>query len=297
MDNKRYYWIKLKTDFFNQETMDFLLSQKNGCEYIVLYQMLCLNTANSNGRLESKIGEMIVPYNADKIVRDCKYFDIDTVNIAMALYKRLGLIYEEEDSVLKISNYEDMVGSVYTDEHYKENNRLRQQRFREKQKLLKNSNVMLTENITLNNNVENRDKSIDIRDIDIKKENIKERKIFCKEIIDELIKDEEVKEAIYEFIKMRKLIKKPLTERALKQLINKLLTLSSVKEEQLQILDNSIINNWSNVYPLKKQTVIRNDYVRQEATPDWYGKRIKIQEALVEEQEEMKKILKEMKRN
>ena len=75
-DNKRYYWIKLKTDFFNQETVDFLLSQKNGCEYIVLYQMLCLNTANNNGEMCSKIGEMIVPYNVDKIVRDTKYFAI-----------------------------------------------------------------------------------------------------------------------------------------------------------------------------------------------------------------------------
>lgn len=39
---KRYYWIKLKTDFFNSDEMDFLLSQKDGCKYIVLYQMLCL---------------------------------------------------------------------------------------------------------------------------------------------------------------------------------------------------------------------------------------------------------------
>ena len=75
-DNKRYYWIKLKTDFFNQQTIDFLLSQKNGCEYIVLYQMLCLNTANNNGEMCSKIGEMIVPYNVEKIVRDTKYFVI-----------------------------------------------------------------------------------------------------------------------------------------------------------------------------------------------------------------------------
>ena len=107
MSNNRFYWIKLKTNFFNREDIDFLLSQKNGAEYVVLYQMLCLSTANNNGRLETKMGEIIIPYNADKIVRDCKYFDIDTVNVAMSLYKRLGLIYEEEqDGVLKISNYE-----------------------------------------------------------------------------------------------------------------------------------------------------------------------------------------------
>lgn len=110
-DNKRYYWIKLKTDFFNQQTIDFLLSQKNGCEYIVLYQMLCLNTANNNGEMCSKIGEMIVPYNVEKIVRDTKYFDFDTVTIALELFKKLGLVYEENDKILKISNFDEMVGS------------------------------------------------------------------------------------------------------------------------------------------------------------------------------------------
>lgn len=50
-DTKKYYWIKLRTDFFNQETIDFLLSQQNGCEYVVLYQMLCLQTANTGGSL------------------------------------------------------------------------------------------------------------------------------------------------------------------------------------------------------------------------------------------------------
>ena len=32
MENtKKYYWIKLKTDFFNISEIDFLLSQENGC--------------------------------------------------------------------------------------------------------------------------------------------------------------------------------------------------------------------------------------------------------------------------
>lgn len=109
-NEKKFYWIKLKVDFFRREEIDFLLSQKNGAEYVVLYQMICLNTANSDGKLETKIGEMIVPYNAEKIARDCKYFDVDTVNIAMTLYKKLGLIYEEQEGGLKIADFDDMVG-------------------------------------------------------------------------------------------------------------------------------------------------------------------------------------------
>ena len=65
--NKRYYWIKLKTDFFNLAEIDFLLSQKDGCQYIVLYQMLCLQTANNNGELSSRFGEIIIPFNVDKM--------------------------------------------------------------------------------------------------------------------------------------------------------------------------------------------------------------------------------------
>lgn len=159
-DNKRFYWIKLKTDFFNQETIDFLLSQKNGCEYIVLYQMLCLNTANNNGEMSSKIGEMIVPYNIEKIVRDTKYFDFDTVTVALELFKQLGLIYKEDDNVLRITDFKKMVGSETSSAK-------RVREYRERKKLLQcNTNVT--------QEIEYRDKSIENRDIDIEKDIEKE---------------------------------------------------------------------------------------------------------------------------
>ena len=108
---KRFYWIKLKTDFFNQETIDYILSQTNGCEYIVLYQMICLQTANNNGKLSTNIGEMIIPFDVDKIVRDTKYFNKDTVIVALELFKKLGLIYQDDNGVLSITGYDNMVGS------------------------------------------------------------------------------------------------------------------------------------------------------------------------------------------
>ena len=69
MEDKKYYWIKLKTNFFDLPTIDWIMSQNNGCEYIVLYQMLCLKTANTDGKLVSQIGEMLIPYDIEKIVR------------------------------------------------------------------------------------------------------------------------------------------------------------------------------------------------------------------------------------
>ena len=110
-EQKRFYWIKLKEEFFSDlEPIDWLISQKNGCEYVVLYLKLCLMTANKGGRLAMNIGEMIVPYDANKIARDTK-FDIDTVIVAMELFQKLGLVYEETDGVLKIPYVNEIVGS------------------------------------------------------------------------------------------------------------------------------------------------------------------------------------------
>jgi hypothetical protein len=67
-------------------------------------------TANKGGRLAMQIGEMIVPYDTNKIARDTK-FDIDTVIVAMELFQKLGLVYEETDGVLKIPYVEEIVGS------------------------------------------------------------------------------------------------------------------------------------------------------------------------------------------
>ena len=109
--DKTFYWIKLRTEFMSGETIDFLMSQKNGANYVVLYQMLIMKTINTKGYLCSKIGEVIIPYDVEKIQRDCKWFDIDTVRVAMELYAKLGLIYKNQDNVFIIANFEDMVGN------------------------------------------------------------------------------------------------------------------------------------------------------------------------------------------
>lgn len=87
------------------------MGQKNGANYVVLYQMLCLMTINTNGRLSRQIGEVIIPYDVDKIQRDTKWFSTDTVRVALGLYAKLGLIYQEKDGTLVLANHSEMVGS------------------------------------------------------------------------------------------------------------------------------------------------------------------------------------------
>lgn len=163
-NNKKFYWIKLRTDFFNLDEIDFLLSQKNGCEYIVLYQMLCLKTANNGGRLCMEIGEMMVPFDIEKIVRETKYFDFDTVAVALELFKKLGLVYEQNNNILKVAAIDEMVGSETSSAQ-------RVRKHREKKALQCNTNVTKT---MLQSNIE-----ID-KEIDIDKDKEKEKEIETK---------------------------------------------------------------------------------------------------------------------
>ena len=108
---KRYYWIKLKDSFMSSDEIDYLMSQPDGANYVVLYQMLCLKTINTGGCLVSQNAEMLIPYDAEKIQRECKWFSLATVRVALSVYKQIGLIFESPDGILAISNYSDIVGS------------------------------------------------------------------------------------------------------------------------------------------------------------------------------------------
>ena len=81
----------------------------------------------------------------------------------------------------------------------------------------------------------------------------KERKNTYDKIIDERITDADLKSLIYEFIKMRKLKKKPLTDRALTIQLNRLIKMSTDVEELKQIVEKSIVRCWDEFYELKKE--------------------------------------------
>ncbi len=84
-----------------------------------------------------------------------------------------------------------------------------------------------------------------------KKENIKEKNQF-EQIISE-IENVEVKNALVDFIAMRDRIKKPLSDTSLKLVIKKLNSLSNIAEDQVDILNNSIMNNWQGIFELPEK--------------------------------------------
>ena len=60
--------------------------------------------------------------------------------------------------------------------------------------------------------------------------------------------------AVDEFIKMRKSIKKPITEHGVKLILVKLDTIAKNEDEKVLILNESISNSWQGLFPLKKES-------------------------------------------
>ena len=160
---KRYYWMKLKDSFMTSETVDFLMSQPNGANYVVLYQMLCLKTINTEGRFERQIGAVLIPYDIEKIQRDTKWFSIDTIRIALNLYMQLGLIYTDENGVLIIANHKDLVGSETDWAAKKSRQRLNASNTPELPSV-DNDGDTSGDNVPPNVPTENRDKRVEKRD-------------------------------------------------------------------------------------------------------------------------------------
>lgn len=61
----------------------------------------------------------------------------------------------------------------------------------------------------------------------------------------------ELLQALKDFLEMREMIKKPMSERAMTKLIKELQKLSDNADVWIEILEQSILNNWQGVFPLK----------------------------------------------
>lgn len=70
-------------------------------------------------------------------------------------------------------------------------------------------------------------------------------------LIESYTKNEKLQEELKEYLKARKAIKAPLTDRAIKLFLNRLDELTNDDEEKIRIVQNSIMNGWKSFYPLK----------------------------------------------
>lgn len=110
MSNKKYYWLKLKEDFFDEDTIAWVEEQENGKEYCLFYLKLCLKSLKTNGLLIRNVGSMLVPYDAKQLAKVTNT-EVDTVVVAMELFKRIGLVQILENGEIYIAQLQNMVGS------------------------------------------------------------------------------------------------------------------------------------------------------------------------------------------
>lgn len=111
---KRYYWMKLTENFMFSKNgpLDFLMhSSPNGAKYVVLYQMLCLQTINTDGVFVVDYGSVVVKLTVEKIQQECKYFSPEEIVVALELYKQIGLVTEDENGFLEIKDHSSLIGS------------------------------------------------------------------------------------------------------------------------------------------------------------------------------------------
>lgn len=162
-ENKKYWYIQLNVNFFEDERIDWLCEQQNGYAYVVLYLKLCLKTANNNGILTRQIGDMIIPYNIEKIA-ETTHMNVDIVRVALELYKRIGLIYEADENCnfMRLPEVPQMVGCITQAA-------IDKRKQRERKKLLPEPDN-IPDNVQDNVPQELRVKSIELRDNSIKQE-------------------------------------------------------------------------------------------------------------------------------
>lgn len=82
------------------------------------------------------------------------------------------------------------------------------------------------------------------------------------------IEDEDIVNALGEFINMRKAVKKPLTAHALDLNIKHLFELSNDKTTMIAIIEQSVMHNWLTFYPLKEQSTSTSKQPQQSMYPN-----------------------------
>lgn len=108
-DNKRYYWLKLPEDFYDDDTIQWIEDQENGAAYVNFYLKLLLKSLSDDGRLIRYVGQRLMPYDVKSLAR-LTNTDADTVRVALELFVNIGLVERLETGELYMSQIDEMIG-------------------------------------------------------------------------------------------------------------------------------------------------------------------------------------------
>ena len=180
-ENKKYYFLKLKEDFFDQREIVVLEGSKDGVLYVNILLKLYLKSLQHNGKL---LLNEITPLSAEMIALLTRH-EVGTVERAMRAFMQLGLVEVLEDNIFYMPEIQEMTGKGSSDGERKA--RYRRQKAEENMLLLTDKNTDIGHN---RDNVpplsqfcppEIRDKSIENRDKNLDKRESKEQGQFLRE--------------------------------------------------------------------------------------------------------------------
>lgn len=235
---KKFVWMKLQKDFFTNPRIKKVRSLAGGDTYTCIYLELLLFSLDTDGIIfYENIEQNLEAELALKI-------DEDEINIkaALAIFESLGLIERGENDDLRLVEACSLMGSECDSAA-----RVRAFRAKKKEAEALQCNARVTQS---NRNVTT-DKE---KDKEIEKEEETEKEFYAH--TREAKKQEAFKipsfinpEIWKDFEAMRKQVKRPMSERAKKLIVSKLQKLGEDKANE--ILEQSIVNCWQDVYPLK----------------------------------------------
>lgn len=148
-NKSKLYFFKLPSSFFKRDEIEWLKTQNNGYKVIVIYQELIFETINKDGILARRIGDEIKAYSTEEIARLINEDIVDVENSLNILYK-IGFIDIKES---------DEENPIY---YIEESMDLTNQSISARKKELQRKGKTCPPDIELDEEVDNRDKSLDI---------------------------------------------------------------------------------------------------------------------------------------
>ena len=104
---QKYYWLKLKRDFFKRHDIRIIEEMPNGKDYVLFYLKLLLESIDHEGSLRFSD---TIPYN-EQMLSVITNTNVDIVRSAMKLFIELQLIEIFDDKTIFMGEVEKMIGS------------------------------------------------------------------------------------------------------------------------------------------------------------------------------------------
>ena len=105
-DNKKYYYLRLKDNFFDSDELKILESMKDGYLYSNILLKLYLRSLKNDGKL---VVNDRIPYNAEMLASVTGH-QIGTVKQALLIFKDLGLIDVLENGAIYMLDIQNFIG-------------------------------------------------------------------------------------------------------------------------------------------------------------------------------------------